>query len=70
MTIRTITDVDLFDVGPVGFPAYEATTAGLRSTETTEEILAQRDAWRQKRQSEAEAVKVRIRQIEVLQATE
>lgn len=29
--IRTIEDVDLFDVGPVTFPAYEATDAGARA---------------------------------------
>ena len=29
--VRHIEDLDLLDVGPVTFPAYEATTAGLRS---------------------------------------
>lgn len=28
---RTITDVDLFEFGPVTFPAYESATAGVRS---------------------------------------
>jgi len=31
MDVRTIEDVDLFDVGPVVFPAYTATSAGVRS---------------------------------------
>jgi hypothetical protein len=29
--VRTIEDVDLYDVGPVVFPAYTSTSAGLRS---------------------------------------
>ncbi len=29
--IRQVEDVDLFDVGPVTYPAYEATSAGLRA---------------------------------------
>lgn len=35
--IRQITDLDLFDVGPVTFPAYEATTAG-RSTDAAGQL--------------------------------
>lgn len=31
LIIRTITDVELLDVGPVTFPAYSATSSGLRS---------------------------------------
>ena len=37
---RTITAVDLFEYGPVTFPAYEATSAGVRSAEVYR-------AWRQ-----------------------
>ena len=29
--VRTIEDVDLFDVGPVTYPAYEGTSVGMRS---------------------------------------
>ena len=36
--IRTINEVELFDVGPVTYPAYDATTTGLRSDELAEEI--------------------------------
>lgn len=67
MTIRTITDVDLYDVGPVGFPAYEATTAGIRSAERTEDVIAQRNAWRD---SQKEPVAVRLRVIEVQESLE
>lgn len=31
LDIRELTAVDLYDVGPVTFPAYEATTAGVRA---------------------------------------
>ncbi len=33
LEIREILDVDLFDVGPVTFPAYETTTTSVRSLE-------------------------------------
>lgn len=33
LTIREITDVELFDVSPVTFPAYESSTSELRSLE-------------------------------------
>jgi HK97 family phage prohead protease len=54
--VRNILDVDLFDVGPVTYPAYEGTTAGLRSGEATDAIDA-RAAWQQ------EQVDVRLRVI-------
>ena len=65
MTIRTITDVDLFDVGPVSIPAYEATTAGLRSTQRREDVIAQRDEWRAAKAAESESVAIRARELEV-----
>lgn len=34
--IRTIEDVDLYDVGPVTFPAYEQTSVGVRSANPAE----------------------------------
>lgn len=42
--VRWIEDLDLMDVGPVTFPAYEATAVGLRS----EDILAER-TWCERR---------------------
>jgi HK97 family phage prohead protease len=44
--VRNILDVDLFDVGPVTYPAYEGTTTGLRSGEG-EDAIAAHDAWQQ-----------------------
>lgn len=62
LTIRTITDCDLYDVGPVAMPAYEGTTAGLRSAETDEDVRRQRDEWRKK---ESERVETRARFISI-----
>lgn len=51
--VRTLKDVDLLDVSPVAYPAYEATSADVRSGDATKD----RDAWRKSR----EAVEVRLR---------
>jgi phage head maturation protease len=45
--IRELYDVDLYDVGPVTFPAYEATSAGLRVAELAGEVRSAWDAARQ-----------------------
>ncbi len=58
--VRLLEDVNLFDVGPVTYPAYEATTTLMRSIEG---YLAEYDAERRRRQDEIDAVAVRIRQI-------
>jgi uncharacterized protein len=72
ISVRTITDVNLYDVGPVSIPAYNATTAGLRSAESPEGILAQRDAWRNEKLEkekqatiEADRVAMRAREVEL-----
>lgn len=57
--IRHIVDVDLYDVGPVTFPAYEGTTAAVRSGECDDAIEA-RDQWRSEREAQAVAVRTRI----------
>lgn len=43
--LREILAVELFDVGPVTFPAYDKTTAGLRAAGDVNEARAARDAW-------------------------
>ena len=77
MTVRTLTDVDICDVGPVSLPAYAATTAGLRSTESPAEVRAARDKWREARDIDAMGkelaakftkVGIRRRVVEVAQA--
>lgn len=44
-SIREITDLELFDTGPVTFPAYESTSTGTRSAESVTEARAAREAW-------------------------
>lgn len=39
LTIRIIEDLDLVDVGPVTFPAYQASTTGTRSADAIREEL-------------------------------
>lgn len=56
--VRHILDVDLFDAGPVTYPAYQATTTGLRSGEC-EDAFQERNLWRRGRESEAVAVRLR-----------
>jgi HK97 family phage prohead protease len=46
ITIREIHGVRLWDVGPVTFPAYEATSAGLRSGGEASDVRAELEAWR------------------------
>ena len=43
--IREITGVRLYDVGPVTFPAYEATTTGVRSADDAAEARTAYEAW-------------------------
>ena len=63
--IREVQDCDLFDVGPVVFPAYQSTTTGVRaaSDEALEAVKTERDEWRSKLASESidEAADVELR---------
>ncbi|MEX1040194.1 MAG: HK97 family phage prohead protease [Pirellulaceae bacterium] len=43
--VRTITDLDLIDVGPVTFPAYESSTTGVRHAS---EARSSYDKWQNK----------------------
>lgn len=63
--VRTLTDVDLFDVGPVTFPAYKATSTGLRS-ENAEALQAERAAL--KPTTPRDVVRARARAVEILSA--
>lgn len=44
LDVRTIEDVDLFDVGPVTYPAYEGTSVGMRSGDKASR--ADYEAWK------------------------
>ena len=60
--IREITDVELFDVSPVTYPAYEGTTTGIR-LDSSDDAVAAREAWRSGRaadRSEATARRARV----------
>ena len=42
--VRQVEDVELVDVGPVTYPAYEASTTGLRSEGSLDEVLKEWEA--------------------------
>ena len=60
LEVRTILDVELFDVGPVTFPAYTNTTAGAREA-LVAEARSGHDAWRAERDAARTAVTARAR---------
>lgn len=43
--VRWLTDGDLFDMGPVTYPAYGGTTAGMRAGGDIADIRAERETW-------------------------
>lgn len=59
--VRNITDVSLFDVGPVTYPAYQATSTAKRNAEALEEL----EAFKTANQAAADAINVRSRLIEL-----
>jgi uncharacterized protein len=48
VTIRTLTDVQLYDVGPVTFPAYGAASTGVRAFDP-ESLGRELEAWKSQR---------------------
>jgi HK97 family phage prohead protease len=66
--IRQIEDLTLYDAGPVTYPAYEATSTGVRS-EDFQPLKAEWEEWRKhsKRQSKGHAdyVAMRLRMMEL-----
>ncbi len=73
LTVREIVKIGrLFDVGPVTFPAYEATSTGLRSADMAD-VRSELDKWRQERKlcvaervrnAASKRIAVRMREIE------
>jgi HK97 family phage prohead protease len=57
--VRHIVDCDLYDCGPVVFPAYSATSTAVRSADDCDDAIEARAQWR----DEQEAVAVRLRMI-------
>jgi uncharacterized protein len=68
--IRELNDGDIYDMGPVTYPAYEKTTAGLRYAGDDQEARSSYDKWKaESRKSDAvvhiAACQARARAIEV-----
>jgi HK97 family phage prohead protease len=69
--VRKITDLDLYDVGPVTYPAYEATEVGLRTAvasdrelvEARSALTAHQDALAKHRQNESDAIDMAFHQV-------
>jgi uncharacterized protein len=58
---REIRAVKLYDVGPVTFPAYEASTAGVRSESELSEARVRLEEFRAKQRAKGESVAIRAR---------
>lgn len=58
--VRHIVDCDLFDCGPVTYPAYSATSAAVRSADDCDDAIEARAQWAAEREAEAVAVRLRV----------
>jgi uncharacterized protein len=64
--IREVNDCDLYDVCPVTTPAYDATTATIRSDSDKAKIRQEVERLRDKRDAaQDEALKIRLRQLQL-----
>lgn len=61
--IRELRKVQLFDVGPVSFPAYEGASSGVRSDEDAQDAKRSRDEWQASVKAERDACDKRLREI-------
>lgn len=59
MSVRAIVDLDLYDVGPVTYPAYEATSAAVRSAEH-QTLIEEREQYRKASVDVGEIERVRV----------
>ena len=59
---REIVDVDLFDVSPVTFPAYESTSTGLRGVSNSERDCIEHEVkqWRESRRMSNQSVDIEL----------
>ena len=64
--IRTLEEVQLFDCGPVTFPAYDSTEAGTRSTSELEDVRAELEAWKRSKGDSTSDMQRDLDLIEVL----
>lgn len=63
--IREIKGVKLYDVAPVTYPAYEATSAGTRSNADPDEARVAYDAWKTAAARRARSARARARLVEL-----
>lgn len=63
--IRILTDVRLYDVGPVTFPAYEGTSAGVRAEGDAKDAEVSHQKWRADASRKERAVQVAMRLVEL-----
>lgn len=59
LSVRTLVDLDLYDVGPVTYPAYEATSAAVRSAEH-KSLVEEREQYRKATVDVNEIERVRV----------
>ena len=63
--MRELLDVDLFDVSPVVFPAYEGTSVSMRSASDISELRAKRNAERRSLESQRLVVEAELAEREI-----
>lgn len=63
--VRVLEDVNLYDVGPVTYPAYKSSTTGLRSECLEPELYEQWQKWRELRAERKAMVEQRLREIKL-----
>ena len=61
--IRELRKVQLLDVGPVSFPAYDGASSGVRSDEDAQDAKRSRDEWQANVLAEREQLDRRLREI-------
>ena len=62
INIRELIRVRLYDVGPVTFPAYEASTAGVRSSGDLDEARKSFEQWKAKQEQAQREAAAKIQQ--------
>ncbi|RJT32790.1 HK97 family phage prohead protease [Mesorhizobium waimense] len=67
MPVRTVLEVELFEVSACAFPAYDDTTLGVRSLEAAREVAEKLKKDAEKRAADAAAAKRRVAEREALQ---
>ena len=63
--IRMVKDVTLWDVGPVTYPAYEASTAGARALGLSDNFAERYELWLKQERDKRYAIESRLKEITV-----